>query len=327
MINLIQNIRTDVSCNLHFAKMFENLIQNHNYQYSEINDLINNKDNLEKYLKTTYNCIPNSVIIHYGVTILAPILQQLKKLKIKIVIIIDDIHQSSRIAKPRNTILRKTDYVLNTYGYQFSRFNLMNHWNTYYFPHSALDILPINNKPINKILISGALNKNAYPDRDFITQFKNDIVILQKKCGYRNNKKGVFGLNYYKVLNEYLCCFTDLCIRDYTLAKIFEICASGSLLLCTSDNIREIFEEDLGFYDGVNYISCNQQNMKEKIDYILNPKNRTEIDNIRKNGQKLIQEKHNVKHRTIIFHKILNNNFETTNKTNKKCGTNYKLGF
>lgn len=329
MIGIIQKLKENVSCNLHFHKIFELLVENNNFIFVDINDLNLNRNNLKNYIIKRFNELPKYIVIYYGLTILSPIINILNKLNIKIILIIDDIHQSIRISKPRNRIIKKCDYIFNTYGYQINRWNLINHSKTFYFPHSAIEILSLNNKPINKILISGALNKEAYPDRDFICQFKKDTVILKKKCGYRDVSKGIYGNNYYKELNKYICCFSDLCIREYTLAKIFEIIASGSLLLCSNTPIKDIFENDLGLIDNIHYISCNQQNMKEKIDYILNPLNREEIDKIRINGQKIIKEKHYYKYRAQCFYKIINENFdlEYRKKYNKKYNTNYYLGF
>ena len=40
--------------------------------------------------------------------------------------------------------------------------------------------------------------------------------------------------------------------------------------------------KEIGFIDGENYISCNKENLIEKIEWICNGKNRDEVDRIRK---------------------------------------------
>ena len=51
------------------------------------------------------------------------------------------------------------------------------------------------------------------------------------------------------------------------------------------------------FIDGENYIACNMFNIEQKINCILDPKNRKEIDRIRRNGFELVQKKHKISDR------------------------------
>ena len=55
---------------------------------------------------------------------------------------------------------------------------------------------------------------------------------------------------------------------------------------------RDLLNKELGFIDGQNYISCNLENMNEKINYITNPDNRKKIDIIRKNGYEFVRKYH-----------------------------------
>ena len=48
----------------------------------------------------------------------------------------------------------------------------------------------------------------------------------------------------------------------------------------------------IGFIDGENYISCNKENLIEKIEWICNEQNRNEVDRIRKNGNELVKNNH-----------------------------------
>ena len=106
-------------------------------------------------------------------------------------------------------------------------------------------------------------------------------------------------------LSEYLCCFTDASAYNYILLKTFEICSVGSLLLCEDSISNEL--SSLGFNDNINYISCNKQNLESKINWILDKKNRNQVDEIRINGMKLIREFHNTNNRAKYLNNIINN--------------------
>ena len=62
---------------------------------------------------------------------------------------------------------------------------------------------------------------------------------------------------------------------------------------------------NLGFIDGVNYISCTMNNMEEKISYILNPQNRENIDNIRKNAYEFVWKYHTQTERLKYINNII----------------------
>jgi hypothetical protein len=53
----------------------------------------------------------------------------------------------------------------------------------------------------------------------------------------------------------------------------------------------------LGFRDGVHYLSVRPENLKPRIKEVLDPENRKEIDEMRRQGQQLVLERHLVEHR------------------------------
>ena len=119
----------------------------------------------------------------------------------------------------------------------------------------------------------------------------------------------------------YICCFVDAA-RDYILAKVFEICASGSLLLYMNFNIIQECEK-LGFIDGINYISCTQENFIEKVNWILNPNNINLVNSIRLAGYELIKQKHTYLNRynELLFLLENENNNDTRENTILYFGT------
>jgi hypothetical protein len=91
--------------------------------------------------------------------------------------------------------------------------------------------------------------------------------------------------------------------RAYVTAKFFEIPASGALLLA-DDRVKSALLT-LGFRDRVHCLFCNEHNVAPKIDFILNPKNRTVVDAIRKQGQIHVMAYHALDNRLMLLDSIL----------------------
>lgn len=180
-------------------------------------------------------------------------------------------------------------YICANYYYCYLNFYNINPERIIKYPTFVDEdyFVSFNSNPNNKILLSGTKTKE-YPARkklNTISSYNNNIDVL---------KNGIYlGHNYIKHLNTYLCCFT--CCSNvntpYIIGKFFEIPSSGSLLLAYDEFVKDELI-NLGFIDGVNYISCSLTNMEEKILYILNSSNLEEINKIRKNGYDFVWKYH-----------------------------------
>lgn len=174
----------------------------------------------------------------------------------------------------------------------------------YWIPHAFTDDHrnSFNENPINKVLVSGK-SGSIYPLRRFMIKEaalnKQKFSMLShpnyKKFDYENLKGLQIGKNFGKALNNHVCCFTDCSSFQYILAKYFEIPASGSLLLAEDTEYGDM--EKLGFIDNVNYIKCNKNNVISKVNWILNPVNANEINNIRLSGQHHVLNNHHISNR------------------------------
>lgn len=239
----------------------------------------------------------------------------------KLAFIVDDIHHQGSVKKSRIPVLKSASVLFSTYAYIYPSFNLPIPEKLYFFPHSARWICDFNDKPINKILISGRVS-DIYPDRVFAQKYalkhKDKFHVLNCNVPYRgvdpSNQTLIYGQKFYDELNKYLCCFVDTA-RNYLLAKIFEICASGSLLLCMDTNVKNIMEK-IGFIDGVNYVSCTRDNFQSKVDFILDSNNLNTINTIRLNGHTLIKTNHNWKNRMDMLKNVLEDNIDNMQKYN-----------
>ena len=176
-------------------------------------------------------------------------------------------------------------------------------------PHSYTSdyLIDYNEQPINKIFLSGAMGL-LYPTRKymlklFLNGYKDRISYLRhpgyKSFDYYVTTKSKVGKSYANLLNHHLCCFTDCLTYGFIVSKYFEIPASGSLLLAVNPKDDKL--EKLGFIDEVNYISCTKENLKEKISWILDPKNKITVDKIRKSGMEMVRSKHSIEIRAKLI--------------------------
>jgi len=228
---------------------------------------------------------------------------------ISVVLFIDDIHHGPDHMGTRTQVIQSSKINFFTYGYVLDKSLYPKIPNNYFLPHSAQWIIGFNPNPINKILISGRVS-DIYPDRKYLINLakktKSKFDVLKCNVPYRGviSESDIFGKNYYEYLNKYICCFVDT-PRDYIVAKNFEICAGGSLLLCANSQLIDVYDK-LGFVDGFNYISCSMSNICEKIDWILNPANLNQVNKIRLSGQELIKKLHTSSKRYDKVLEILN---------------------
>lgn len=236
----------------------------------------------------------------------------------------DDLHihgKNRELQAFRESLTSNFDYIFSTYAYTFSRFYPKTDINkVIWYPHNINNKFKVelNDNPINKILLSGAMTVH-YPFRNHMKTLvdKYPIDQLEKLNYFKGANHEFYGINYIKYLNKYLVAFT-CCSRPrtpYLVNKFFEIPASGALLMAYDELVKEPLKK-LGFIDNVNYISVNESNVKEKIDYVLNPKNRKEINMIRQNGYDMVWSNHTLFDRVQIIEKTVNK-YIKNNKQNK----------
>jgi len=292
--------------NHHLFDMLDLLVEKYNFYYYEYKLLL--EKNAEDLLLKKFGKLPNNIIVLKGSSGIKDFKIDFSKIKVSFIIV--DIHQQGIIRRKRKESLKYVYKVFATYAYHFyNKFPTLN-YKLIWFPHSIRYMINFNDSPINKIFMPGRLNKDIYPGREKLKQLSknnNNIIILKPNVNYRINKdnlkdNSLFGEAYYKKLSTYICCFTDDLIpeRPYLVAKHFEIMGSGSLLLANNPNTKEHFEK-LGYIDGQHYISCTIENIEEKINWILDIKNKNKVDKIRKNGYNLVRSKDTWIHRTADF--------------------------
>ena len=298
--------------NHHIRNMLSFLVEFYGYKVCVYEDIINNIDNLTDYFHNIYGEYDVVNLLAYeGTTRFIDYIDKLNTV-VNLGLIVDDIHQGKSLREPRKKIFAKTKYLFLTYAYHFERY-FPRHKFLYFLPHSIAYQIEFNLNPIRKILVSGHLNKDIYPNRELMVELskQNNNIILFKPdfSGYKITEKDygkTYGYNYCRLLNSYLCCVADDSVLDrrYMICKFFEIMGYGSLLIAFNTNTLEIFKE-LGFVDGEHYFSINVDNYKEIISFVLDDKNIEQINKIRLNGYNHVNKYHHYSNRAKYLNKIL----------------------
>ena len=160
----------------------------------------------------------------------------------------------------------------------------------------------VKHPPNNLICVSGETNMYHYPERSVLIGLNN---VQRMKYNINNN--------YVKNLSQYICAFYSSVYVQSTegykinthaiLLKLYEILASGSLLLCSSTEKKYI--KQLGLIHKKNCWIADIETIQTDINYITNLKNKNEIDKIRWKGKQLsYQHTSEIKY-NILMNRIL----------------------
>lgn len=254
---------------------------------------------IQTYLKT--NDKIEKIIFFRANTLITKYWEEIKNLNIFKIIYIDDLHNSREIYELRildSNFFNYFNLILSTYAYCFNRFfKYVEKEKIYWFPHSFNEILSVkyNLEPKNEIFLSGCANAETYPMRQKMIELKEkypiDILSHPKYC--KNKLHNITGKKFIEKINEYRYAFTCCAnkITPYLIQKFFEIPGSGALLIGYDKHIKPQMLE-LGFIDMINYISVDENNLEEKIKWIIDPSNLETIEKIRLEGYNFINSIH-----------------------------------
>jgi hypothetical protein len=171
----------------------------------------------------------------------------------------------------------------------------------FFGPHERYARLGYNETPAMRCLVSGTASKDVYPLRAFIVEHKEDLPI-----DYMPNPLSghdFVGDKYAKLLYSYFCCATCSSVFHYTLAKYFEIPASGSLLI--ADSTDDLLS--LGFTPGRHFVDLPEGSDPIGIimDCIAHPER---YEAIRERGCSFVRSNHGIYNRFEQLKKVLNGN-------------------
>lgn len=142
----------------------------------------------------------------------------------------------------------------------------------------------------------GFFTRNTYPWRRKIAarvfpEFPS--YHLPRPVGLRNH--GIAGVEYAKVLNRTKLAFACPSLKDLPVRKIFEIPASGSVvMLPKSTNL-----EAVGFRDKENCFFVDEMNVLQTIRFVID--NPEKYEEIRQNGMAFVSQNHSYHSRSLIY--------------------------
>jgi hypothetical protein len=297
-----------------FFYIIEDLERRFGWRHLETWELAHDHRPLRTILLEKYGRIPEVILFweQYHVFVLRG--KELRRLGSQIGIWADDIHSFNdavRLSRVAPFVL--ADKVLAAYANRFEEFYpfVRKGVNLVWVPHSAsMDFaIPLNETPERAVFLSGAMSSH-YPLRRHVKALyeENSVPIVYfdhpgYHCGFDHQSDERVGKGYAKKIARHLAAITDGLIYGYLVAKFFEIPATGALLL-GEERVKDMLAS-LGFRDGVHYLSITPENLKPRIEEALDPKNRKEVDEIRRQGQELVLKRHLVEHRSKQIDDVL----------------------
>lgn len=193
------------------------------------------------------------------------------------------------------------------YDYSHYKDNIIfnNIWSCY-----KTSFCEFNQKPIQKLLISGSRATSYYKERSIIAGIKSEYIEIYNK---NMNDIKTINNNYNKTLNKYFSSFTssvhipvknksEFTNTHVILLKTFEILASGSLLVMPIS--EEKYIEKIGLKHNINcYLIDFNKNLNEQINYIF--QNYDYYNNVRLKGNVYAKEHLNSEKKYIEIKNIL----------------------
>ena len=242
---------------------------------------------------------------------------------------VNDLHSFSEdVRMSRDLVFRTASAVVSMYEPVFESVTGLSYERdrvrVWYVPHAAgpLFQLPLNPHPRELVLLSGASNLPWYPYRAMVRDMirAGDARFAElPHAGYagadRSKSSGKVGLAFAMHLRDHLACITDGLTLNYTVAKIFEIPATGCLLLLNSE--MSALVRDLGVRPWVHYAPYDAETLNRTVDFVLHPANRRLVDSIRAQGQALVWSRHTSAHRVATLHQLATASYEE--KRNENC--------
>lgn len=296
-----------------FYYTMQDLIHVHGWKHAEPWMLSGRTSDPKPRLRELIGGIPDVVLFWEAYDLFHAIQPALRDVGCRVALYADDLHMMWGHESKREMKLRafdECDVLLTPYAYVLHDFfpELIGRKEAIWSPHSASPdfALPFNQTPESTILLSGAIGP-LYPLRmrmRELYQQRRYAIVHHVHPGYlavydyRTDPR--VGTGYAKTIRQHLAAFTDALTFRYIVAKYFEIPATGTLLVAdeaVSDPLR-----DLGFQQNTHYVGVSAEDLETKLEYVLDARNRDEIDAIRRRGQDLVRGAHRTCDRARRIH-------------------------
>ena len=294
-----------------FAYIIRNLIHEYGWKHIEVEQLHSGPGTLRDKLRRELGALPEVILIWGASWFISDNAEQIDSLDCLKALVADDLHWGPNEERRWSQLLTYmvVDLVFSTYAYVFHEFypEARNFCRCIWLPHSASPdfLVPFNSQAENALLLSGAIF-TCYPLRvkmKALWEVGRHNIVYHAHPGYAthydNDSDPRVGPGYGRLINKYRVAFTDSLIYRYMVAKHFEIPATGALLLAERAIAGPLLQ--LGFVEGEHYIATSEDDLEERVRYVLNLANQPELDAIRRRAQALVWERHKTSDRAALI--------------------------
>lgn len=311
IVSHLETVRTYVTREFYYIQ--KELMSTYGWEHIEICDLWDGARTVRDKLMHEFGQIPEAILFWQAYEFLNAQAADIRRLDSRKFFFADDLHWWSEEDRQEQIVsFELCETILSTYAYTLYRFypEVFGVKKVVWIPHSASPdfLLAFNEHPVNAILLSGVVH-DYYPLRMQMKALCDKgaypIEIHQHpgySCAFDHETNPRTGRGYAKRINTYRVAFTDSSKCTYSVAKYFEIPATGALLLADSAVSGPL--RSIGFIEGVHYIGVSNENMEEKIRQVLDENNHDELDQVRRNGQELVWRRHKTQDRARLIDEI-----------------------
>lgn len=312
IVSQLRALRSYVS--REFFYVMKELIGKYGWRQMETYSFRDGRRTMKEIILGELGELPEVILFWESYDMLALHALNVRQLDCKRYILADDLHWWSELMRQRKLVsFAFCHAVLSTYGYAWEKFypGLAGFKQVVWVPHSASPdfMIPYNPDPENSILLSGAVSAHYPLRRQMKSLHEHGVyaVAYHEHPGYHcrydyEQKNGNVGRGYAERINRHRAAFTDSLSFNYVVAKYFEIPATGALLL--ADDAVSGPLEKLGFIPGRHYLPVSQETLEERVRYVLDEKNHSEVDEIRRRGQELVRARHKTSDRARQINEV-----------------------
>jgi len=282
------------------------LIASYGWQQVDPEDLGNQPGSFASRLERRFGEMPSVILFWERYDFFVSVLSELRRLPVRTCIFADDLHWTSDTMRSQKLVtFTYSEVILAAYEPVFDKFypGVRRNKKVVWVPHGASPdfFLPFHENPVNAVLLSGKIQP-VYPLRERMRELRDSgkyrIDLVEHPgyhCQYDHKSDPAVGSGYAREIRSRLCAFTCSLKHHYTVAKFFEIPATGSLLLADA-SVREALLQ-LGFAEYEHYIPAYGDSLDVAVAFVLDPANRGLIDRVRRAGQELVKARHTVRNR------------------------------
>lgn len=294
-----------------FYCVMRELIEKYGWAQVETDSLLRAARPLKDELAARLGRVPETILFWESYDLLNARAADVLGLDCRKCVFADDLHSwDAGMKQSKRNAYLMCDTVLSTYAYVIEDFfpMLSRTKRVVWVPHSASPdfMLPFNERPENAVLLSGAVSHH-YKLRPRLWRLRESGAYAITyhphpgyRCDYDHDADERVGRGYARNINRHRTAFTDGPLYRYIVAKYFEIPAAGALLLAADEGVSEAMRK-LGFIDGVNYVAVGDDDLEERLAYVLAESNRAALDGVRRAGQRLVWERHKTSDRARLI--------------------------